>query len=136
MAAERWKGHPEPTPEPLSSLLRDIKDPKILADIEQCKLDFLLTHPGERVVFEKENGVHGEDDELAQAVRRENPHRTARPTTFAVFGVHDDSDHINMTAQAIRTLTAKFADKIKAEVYALPDFTEYEPPPHWTSLAS
>ena len=51
----KWKGYPETTPEAYWKLMRDAKDnPDILAEIEQCKDDYLAAHPSERTVIEAE----------------------------------------------------------------------------------
>ena len=41
----KWVGYPDPTPEPLHSILRFVKDPDILRQIEQCKANFNSLHP-------------------------------------------------------------------------------------------
>ena len=46
----KWKGYPDPTPEPLWKILRDTNHPDILAQIEQCKEDFLAANPSARAL--------------------------------------------------------------------------------------
>lgn len=41
----KWKGYPEPTPEPLARILRHTRHADILADIERCKRDYLAKNP-------------------------------------------------------------------------------------------
>ena len=42
----KWAGYPGTTPEPLWKVLRDTNHPDILKDIERCKADYYLQHPG------------------------------------------------------------------------------------------
>ena len=41
----KWKGYPDPTPEPLSTVLKQTNHPEVLADIERCKKDYYALHP-------------------------------------------------------------------------------------------
>ena len=44
----KWEGYPDPTPEPLGQILRTVRDPHLLEQIEQCKQDHLLQNPQSR----------------------------------------------------------------------------------------
>ena len=84
----KWKGYPETTPEAYWKLMRDAKNnPDILAEIEQCKDDYLAAYPSERTVIEAEERLEADTaPERTQPVRqRAQPERF----TFAVFGAND-----------------------------------------------
>lgn len=81
----KWKGYPDPTPETLSDLLKDIKgNQQLLDEIEKCKNDYLLLHPAVRVELEKDEALE------AQAPARVQPPRLAKPAQFSVFAVSED----------------------------------------------
>ena len=81
--------------------MRDAKDnPDILAEIEQCKDDYLAAHPSERTMIEAEERLEADAaPERTQPVRqRAQPERF----TFAVLGANDP-----LSASAI--LSAKYS---------------------------
>ena len=82
----KWKGYPDPTPEPLWKLLRDTNNPEILEQIEKCKEDYLSNHPAERTMVEPN------PEPEAERPTRTQPSRTRAQTerfTFMVYGVND-----------------------------------------------
>ena len=113
----KWKGYPDPTPETLTDLLKDIKDNRQLLDeIEKCKSDYLLLHPAVRVELEKDEALE------AQAPVRVQPSRLAKPTQFSVLIVSEDPYSSYATTCGMSHLTKQRALYNRALNQMMPDY--------------
>ena len=94
----RWKGYPDPTPEPLSGILRDTQNHEVLADIARCQAEYLAQNPSERADFTA--------DEVRPQPTRVQPARAGKePTIFAINGVSDSVAQTQLTSQGLRALS-------------------------------
>ena len=96
----KWKGYPDPTPEPLSGVLRDTQHPEVLSDIARCQHEYLAQHPAERADFR--------EDVPRPAPARVQPERTrSRPDnfTFSITGGCESAYHSELFSGGIRALT-------------------------------
>ena len=107
----KWKGYPDSTPERLQSILRQVHGhPDILAQIEQCKADYLSQHPTVRDVLEQQ----GETDDPATLgdstpdvqPTRQQPHRERQPPTHFMFSVYGARDPISTSVQLMQVMTS------------------------------
>ena len=116
----KWKGYPDPTPEPLWKLLRDTNSPEILEQIEKCKEDYLSNHPAERTMVEP-NPEHE-----AERPTRTQPSRTRARTerfTFMVYGVNDPLTSANAISMGLRALRKESERRCRALHQFMPDFS-------------
>ena len=77
----KWTGYPHPTPEPLSKILAQTNNPQILADIERCKQNYALMHPGAEPSSDRANAA-APDREPPVAVRVLPQRARAAPDRF------------------------------------------------------
>ena len=114
----KWKGYPDATPEPLSSLTHQKIDQVFLDQIAQRQADYDLAHPKEARPVD----THPPPDPTRVLPSRERvkPHRFVfHVSQFIPASEHDTICHrfhalareSNMRAQAHKQLTPDFADK-------------------------
>ena len=119
----KWVGYPDPTPEAQWKILRDTQNPEILEQMEQCKQDYLSTHPAERTMIE---GATDAEDEEAIKPSRVQPHRERSKTTRFTFLVHGVMDPPS-SAYAIGRGFNRLCKETKRRCHALrqfvPDFS-------------
>ena len=117
----KWKGYPDPTPEPLWKILRDVKDhPEILAQIESCKEEYLADHPSERSMVERTKEV--EVPEASRILPSRARAKTER-FTFAIFGVNDPAPTAMEIASGLRSMRKATEQRNRALRQFRPDFT-------------
>jgi hypothetical protein len=119
----KWAGYPDPTPEPQWKILRDTADPTILEQMEQCKQDYLSTHPAERTMIERAHDMEGEKPIEPSRVQP----RRARPRTdrlvFHVYGVQDPPTSALAIACGLRSLRKESERRCRALRQFVPDFS-------------
>ena len=119
----KWVGYPDPTPEAQWKILRDTQNPEILAQMEQCKQDYLSTHPAERTMIE--GASDAEDEELVKPSRVQP--RRERPQvdrfTFHVYGVLDPPSSARAIAQGYHALCKEAKRRSHALLQFVPDFS-------------
>ena len=99
----KWKGYPDPTPEPLSKILKQTNHPDVLADIEKSKAAYLLQHPSEPPSLPESRVVPLNDPSRVQPSRRKQ-----RPHLFA-YHVHVGTDELRSADldMAVRRLSSR-----------------------------
>ena len=99
----KWKGYPDPTPEPLSKILKQTNHPDVLADIEKSKAAYLLQHPSEPPSLPESRVVPLNDPSRVQPSRRKQ-----RPDLFA-YHVHVGTDELRSADldMAVRRLSSR-----------------------------
>ena len=104
--------------------MRDARgNPDVLAEMEQCKDDYLASHPSQRTVIEAEERFEsGSAPERIQPTRqRALPERF----TFAVFGVQDPLS----TSAIVSTQYSELCDiahkRCAALLQLIPDYISY-----------
>jgi len=117
----KWQGYPDPTPEPLSKVLRDTQSPEILLQIEQCKNEYLAKHPSARTMLEREAVV-------AEPPRptRVQPNRARAQTdkfTFMIYGANDPMLSARAITMGLKTLQKEIKQRCSALLQFRPDFS-------------
>lgn len=105
----KWVGYPDATPEPLSAILDQTKDPTLRQQIEDCKRDYLDQNPVDRFLVEREDAVP-EPTRVQPSRTRERPD----VFTFSLFSIDEPSQQSTAVTRAIASLTAATARRSKA----------------------
>ena len=105
------------TPEPLSAILDQTKDPTLLQQIEDCKRDYLDQNPVDRFLVEREDAV-------LEPTRVQPPRARERPDvfTFSLFSIDEPPQQSTAVTRAITSLTAATARRSKTLVSLLSDW--------------
>ena len=92
----KWVGYPDATPEPLSAILDQTKDPTLLQQIEDCKRDYLDQNPVDRFLVERE-------DAALEPTRVQPPRARERPDvfTFSLFSIDEPPQQSTAVTRAI-----------------------------------
>ena len=116
----KWTGYDTVTPEPQWKLLKQVTDPEILEQMEQCKSDFLDSRPAERTALRAET-ERQLPTRVQPARERSKPDRLGMAPSHFTLQVSACPDSLFIRS-GLQTVRSHSKERCRALRQSIPDF--------------